>query len=85
MWYDGYSAEKPTEVDFSSKKWVRVRKDIEYVAGDGEFVEPHWHYKERKIPREDWDLFVSVQSHEASIEDLEDAIIEIAEMVVGGE
>jgi hypothetical protein len=44
MWYDGYSAEEPAKIDFSSRKWVRVRKNIEYVEGDGEFIEPHWHY-----------------------------------------
>ncbi|MBR5386437.1 MAG: hypothetical protein IK142_02535 [Clostridiales bacterium] len=84
MWYDGYSAEEPAKIDFSSRKWVRVRKNIEYVEGDGEFIEPHWHYLERKIAKEDWDLFQEVQGHETTLDDVQNALIELAEMLVGG-
>ena len=69
-WFEAYSLEKPEQVDFTSKKWVRVRKNIEFVPGDGEYIEPHWKFLEKKIRREDWELFKEVQNHDTSIDDI---------------
>lgn len=82
-WYEAYSSEKPEQVDFTSKKWVRVRKDIVFVPGD-DIIEPHYKYLEKKIKREDWDLFKEVQNHGSEIVDVMDALVELADMIVGG-
>lgn len=82
-WYEAYSSEKPEQVDFTSKKWVRVRKDIVFVPGD-DIIEPHYKYLEKKIKREDWDLFKKVQNHGSEIVDVMDALVELADMIVGG-
>lgn len=83
-WYDAYSSQEPERIDFSSKKWVRVRKDIEFVEGDGEYIEPHYRYKEKKIRREDWELFQDVQKHDTTIDDIMDGMVELAELITGG-
>lgn len=83
-WYDAYSSEKPEQVDFTSKKWVRIRKNIEFVPGD-DIIEPHWHFLEKKIRREDWDLFKEVQEHDTTLDDIMDGMVELAELIVGGE
>ena len=83
-WFEAYSLEKPEQVDFTSKKWVRVRKNIEFVPGDGEYIEPHWKFLEKKIRREDWELFKEVQNHDTSIDDIMDGMVERAELITGG-
>ena len=82
-WYEAYSGEKPEQVDFTSKKWVRVRKDIEFVPGD-DIIEPHYKYLEKKIKREDWELFKEVHNHDTSIDDIMDGMVELAELITGG-
>ena len=82
-WYEAYSSEKPEQVDFTSKKWVRVRKDIEFVPGD-DIIESHYKYLEKKIKREDWELFKEVQNHDTSIDDIKDGMVELAELITGG-
>ena len=82
-WYEAYSSEKPEQVDFTSKKWVRIRKDIEFVPGD-DIIERHYKYLQKKIKREDWDLFKEVQNHGSEIDDVMDALVELADTIVGG-
>lgn len=59
MWYDAYMQcdNPPEEIDTkSSPKWVYIRKDFTFVRGDALTVD-HWKYKERRIKKEDWELF----------------------------
>ena len=63
---------------------MRVRKNIEFVPGDGEYIEPHWKFLEKKIRREDWELFKEVQNHDTSIDDIMDGMVELAELITGG-
>lgn len=88
-WYDAYDTRdkehQPEAVNFSSRNWVKVRKDFEYVEGDGEFIEPHWHFLEKKIAKEDWDIFCDVQKQEITIDDIIDGMIELAGLITGGE
>ena len=88
-WYDAYDTRdkehQPEAVNFSSRNWVKVRKDFEYVEGDGELIEPHWHFLEKKIAKEDWEIFQSVQGHDVALDDVYSALTELAGIIVGGE
>ena len=86
-WQEGYKQcdEKPAEVDTtSSKKWVYVRKNIHFVKGD-DIVVDHWEFLERKIDKEDWDIFCDVQKQEITIDDIIDGMIELAGLITGGD
>lgn len=88
-WYDAYDTSdrehKPDSVVFTDRRWVRVRKDFEYIEGDGEFIEAHWHFMEKKIAKEDWEIFQSVQGHDVALDDVYSALTELAGIIVGGE
>lgn len=74
MWNDAYiitdEEHKPDELCFTDKNWVRIRKDFEYVEGKG------WFYKEKKVPKEQWDLYSEVRDLRKEVERLKDLIKE---------
>lgn len=91
VWYKAESGNsvKPAETDTtSSRKWNYIRKDFELVAEvvqDEEIVIPeHWEWLEAKILKNDWETFQKVLGHDGSIEDCQNALIELAEIIVGG-
>jgi len=82
MWYESESIIKPLEVDeTSSEVYVYVRKDIEEVEKEDEKV---FHYIEQKIKKEDWELYKKVNGHSTELSEVEDALMELAEIVIGG-
>lgn len=85
-WYEGYRQceKQPDEVDLtSSAKWIYVRKNFKFVKGD-DIVVDHWEFLERKIEREVWDIFCDVQKQDSSIDDIMDGMVELAELITGG-
>ena len=89
MWYKSSngSLDRPAEVDrTSSKVYVIVRKDfVEIpVSGEGEEIIPaHYEWQECLIKKEDWELFEKVIGHDSALDDVYDALAELAEMIVG--
>ena len=91
IWYKAESGNsiKPAETDTtSSKKWNYIRKDFEFfdpVSDQGEVIIPgHWEWLEAKVLKNDWETFQKVLGHDESIEDCQNALIELAEMIVEG-
>ena len=77
----------PSEVDLtSSKLYVYVRKNITFYPETGEGAETreaHFEWDEMKIPREMWAVCESVFGHDTALDDIYDALTELAEMIVG--
>lgn len=87
MWKKSESIEKPLEVDTVSSSTVcYVRKDITFVEAveiEGMEKPAHWEYLEQTIPAADWGIYESVIRNASNINDVSDALIELAEMIVG--
>ena len=95
-WIDCESTVRPNELDItSSKVYNYVRKDIEEEEREIENPEIEeeteekvesvtitmYTYKELKILKEDWELFQQVNESSIRIEEIEDAVIELAELI----
>lgn len=81
-WRETYFNEEPSKIDTtSSRAFVRIRKNIEYVQGDGEYIESHWKCLEQKIPVEDWELYRQIMDHDSALNDIYDGMAEIASIV----
>ncbi len=84
MWYENANGEdiRPAEIDStSSKVYVYVRKDFEHIEATEE-DSAHYKWKEMKIPKEMWEVCKMALSHENALDDVYDALTELAEMVV---
>lgn len=89
MWYhaENGDAVKPKSMDTtSSKVYNYIRKDFEFIEEErngAEILRPaHWEWLEQKILKADWETYMQVANHDVSISDLENGLIEIAEMLV---
>ena len=85
-WKKVESAERPTELDtVSSRMFNYVRKNIteetrEQMSGETMTV---FVYDELEVPKADWLLFNELSESATRITDVEDAVIELAEMIGG--
>ena len=85
-WKKVESAERPTELDTeSSRVFNYVRKNIteetrEQMSGETMIV---FVYDELEVPKADWLLFNELSESATRITDVEDAVIELAEMIGG--
>lgn len=88
MWKQSESAEKPLEIDeTSSKTVVYVRRNIKEVTVQDEMSEETrtiYRYEENTIPKADWETYKTVMENQSATTDLELAICELYEMVIGG-
>lgn len=86
-WKKTESAERPAELDTNSSKTVNyVRKNITEVEReqpDGSKM-AMYEYDELAVPKADWLLFNELSESTTRISDVEDAVIELAELI-GGE
>lgn len=83
MWRKSESIVKPAELDTtSSKRWNYIRKDFELVEATEDFPE-HWEYLENKVLKEDWETYTKVIDHGEALEDVYDALAELAEIIEG--
>ena len=86
MWYYSEATMPPQQIDdTSSKKYVYVTKDVEEFEReiDGETI-TMYRWQEQKIPKEDWDIYLTAMRNTSDISDLTDAVIELAG-IIGGE
>ena len=85
-WKKAESAERPAELDTTSSKTVNyVRKNITEVEReqpDGSKM-TMYEYDELEVPKADWLLFNEMSESATRITDVEDAVIELAEMIGG--
>ena len=85
-WKKTESAERPAELDTTSSKTVNyVRKkitEVEREQPDGTTM-VMFEYEELAVPKEDWLLFNELSESATRITDVEDAVIELAEMIGG--
>lgn len=82
MWYTVESGIMPTEIDdTSSEVYVYIHKDIEKVEDEEKGT--YYTYLEQKIKKEDWDMYKQILSNTSDLSDIQDALVELAEMVVG--
>ena len=85
-WKHADSTNRPLELDTTiSKVYNFVRKNIveKQVETEGETI-TMYEYDELMVPKADWLLFESMADSESRISDVEDAVIELAE-IIGGE
>lgn len=86
MWYEVENGNlaRPGDVDTtSSRVYVYVRRNIvliEEVREEGEIVPAHYKWEEMKIPREMWDVCQKVMGHDSALDDVYDALTELAEL-----
>lgn len=85
MWYSNENGDlvRPSEIDReSSRKYVYVRKNIEEVEAT-EDIPAHYRWQEIKIPQADWAVYEKVIDHDGTLDDVQNALIELAEIIVG--
>lgn len=82
MWKRSNNSEsvKPAEVSIDPSG-VIVRKDYHHVDASGEDPE-HWNYLEAQMSHEQYKIYEAMK---AETSDIEDALIELAEIIAGGE
>ena len=79
MWRKSESKIKPVLIDTtSSQAVVYVRKNIEEVTRDDETL---YVYDEQEVKKEDWDLYKTVLDNSSELADIEDALVEIANLI----
>ena len=87
-WYRSGSCtdEKPDVIDVG-KTFIRVRKDFVLIPEKGKDehkIPAHWEWMEQKIRKEDWEFYQTLTDHTATLSDVEDALIELAEIITEG-
>lgn len=87
MWYETEGgSEKPEALDTtSSKVYVYIRKNFEEHEREEEGEEnvkiKYWTWLEQKIEKKDWELYQSLIKSESDITDLQEALVELYEIV----
>lgn len=74
------SAVKPPEVSIDTSG-VIVRRNYHHVQASGEDPE-HWEWEEWQMSPEQYEVYLAMQAENA---DLSDALIELADLIFGGE
>lgn len=90
MWYDNENGDavRPAEIDAtSSRVYVYVRRNITLVpeSQDGEdgTIPAHYKWQEMKLPKEVIGLLTQQMEHQSALDDVYDALAELAGMIVG--
>lgn len=85
-WKKAESAIRPAELDTtSSRKYNYVRKNIVEEQRESEQgTITMYVFDELKVAKTDWELFETVSESATRISEVEDAVIELAELI-GGE
>lgn len=85
MWYKAEYSNIPLEVDkVSSSNYVYLRKDIakEEKKNDGT-IDVIYKCMEQRIPKNDWELYEKILSHDVELTEVQDALIELSVLVAG--
>ena len=82
MWKKSENSDalKPAELELSGNN-VILRRGYHRVAETGDVPE-HWTYEEAQMTSEQYQVFLAMKAEQA---DIEDALMELAEMIAGGE
>lgn len=89
MWYEveNGNAIRPSDIDTtSSSKFVYFRKNITLIEETYEYNDvfpAHYHWEELKIPRDIWDVCQKVFNHDSALDDVYEALTELAGIIVG--
>lgn len=86
MWYKAEYSNIPLEVDkTSSSNYVYLRKDIveERKENDGT-IDIIYKCMEQRIPKNDWELYEKILSHDVELTEVQDALIELSGLIVEG-
>lgn len=86
MWYKAEYSNIPLEVDkVSSSNYVYLRKDIvkEEKENDGT-IDIIYKCMEQRIPKNDWELYEKILSHDVELTEVQDALIELSGLIVEG-
>lgn len=79
-WAKSESGVRPAELDTeSSNHFNYIRKNIEETKNEEEQI--MYVYDELKIAKEDWELFNTVNDSATRIAEVEDALLELAELI----
>ena len=84
-WRNAESTVRPSELDTKSSAVVNyIRKNIreEQIESYGQTV-TMFRYEELEVLKTDWNLFSTVFEDNRRIADVEDAVIELAELIGG--
>lgn len=83
MWERRESKERPATLDTTSSKiYNYVRKNIRTETRDvAEDQETLYVFDEQKVRKEDWDTYENVIRNSADIEDITDALVELAGLI----
>lgn len=77
-----YSIEPMELDDTSSSSVVYIRRNIKLVEAKNE-RDAHWECEEHRVPKEQWDVYKDVLMHGIEISEVQDALTELAEIIVG--
>ena len=83
MWYKVENGEniRPSDIDVtSSRVYVYIRKNIKLIE-QKDNIPTHYEWEETKIPQEVWMFCEKTLNHDNAINDIYDALIELAELI----
>ena len=82
MWMKSQNSEstKPAEIE-TAPSGVIVRRNFKSVAAAGE-MPAHWEWEEWQMTAEQYEVYAAMAAETA---DLSDALIELADIIAGGE
>lgn len=85
MWYKAEYSNIPLEIDnVSSSEYVYVRRNIAKEEKNNEdTVKTIYMCEEQKIPKKDWELYENILSHNVELSEIQDALIELSEIIAG--
>ena len=84
MWYNVEYSNIPLEVDdISSSEYVYVRRNITKKEKKNEDdIGIVYTCEEQKVPKKDWELYEKVLSHNVELTEIQDALIELAGIIM---
>lgn len=88
MWKLVESNNPPLEVDTESDSSVvyvtrNVTEVERKISEDSEETITSYVYECNEIPKKDWELYKKLLNHDSDIADVQDALIELAELIEG--
>ena len=87
MWVSASSTVRPSTIDKTiDPDFVYVRKDIEEIEVTyDDNTQTEYTYLEEKVPKSSWETYEKIMGHSEELSDIEAAIVELADLIVGGE
>ena len=88
MWYEVENGEliRPANIDnTSSREYIYIRKEFEIVEAvpeteNNDYIPAHYKWQEMKIWKEDWEMYEKIIAHDDALNDIYNALIELAQL-----